>query len=257
MSARDSGSSFADHFSGHAREYAQLRPRYSGAMFDYLASLAPARDLAWDCGTGNGQAALALAERFLSVVATDASAEQIRHAFRHERIEYRVEPAEATSVDDRSVDLVTVGTAAHWFDFDRFYMEIRRVAKPGGVLAVWTYHFPHSLGRDVDRAVERFYHETLRGFWPAEIRHLEEHYRTLPFPFDEIEPPAFTMEADWTLDDLMGFMSSWSASRRYREHHGRDPVVEVGDELRAAWGRADTPRRISWPLHFRIGRVFG
>lgn len=224
-------------------------------MFDYLASLAPARELAWDCGTGNGQAALALAERFLRVVATDASPDQIRHAFEHERIDYRVEPAEATSIADRTMDLVTVGTAVHWFDFDRFYTEIRRVAKPGGVLAVWTYHFPHSLGTGLDRALERYYHETLRGFWPAEMHYLEEHYRTLPFPFDEIDAPPFTMEADWTLEDLTGFMSSWSASQRYREHHGRDPLEEVGEALSSAWGSSNARRRVSWPLHFRIGRV--
>ncbi len=257
MGARESGSSFSDHFSAHAREYSRRRPRYSGAMFDYLASLAPSQELAWDCATGNGQAALALAERFSRVVATDASADQIRHAFEHERVEYRVEPAEATSIDEGSVDLVTVGTAVHWFDFDPFHAEIRRVAKPGGVLAVWTYHLPSSIGPEVDQALERYYHETLRGFWPDEMHYLEEHYRTLPFPFDEIDSPRFTMEEDWTLHDLMGFMSSWSGSRRYLEHHGHDPLDEVRDTLRSGWGLAEAPRRISWPLHLRIGRVTG
>jgi len=246
---------FSDHFSDHARSYSESRPHYTAAIFDYLASLVPSLEMAWDCGTGNGQAALSLVERFRRVVATDASDEQIHHAFTHPRIDYRVEPAESTSIEPRSVDLITVGTAAHWFDFDRFWKEARRVARPGGVLAVWTYHFPAPLGPELDRILERYYHETLRGFWPEEIHYLEDHYHTLPFPFDEIEAPEFFMEAEWRLDDMIGFLSSWSASSRYREHHGREPTDEVADDIRAAWGETDDVRRIVWPLHCRIGWV--
>lgn len=225
-------------------------------MFDHLAGLAPSRRLAWDCGTGNGQAALALAERFDHVVATDASEQQIRHAFPHPRIDYRIEPAEATSLETGSVDLITVGTAVHWFDFDRFYAEVRRVARPGGILAVWTYHFP-AVEPALLRCLERYYFETLAGCWPEEIHYLEEHYRTLPFPFEEIDPPAFFMEADWTLDDLLAFMASWSGSRRYRERHNRDPLDEVRSELGEWWGDPAHAHAMRWPLHFRIGRMAG
>lgn len=156
---------FQDHFSEQAKEYARHRPTYPAAMFAYLASLAPSQELAWDCGTGNGQAAIALAEQFQHVIATDASASQIENAFPHERVEYRVEPSEQTSLPTGAVDLVTVGTAVHWFDFDRFYTEVRRVTKANGILAVWTYSFPDIMPA-VERWIENFYFMTLKGFWP-------------------------------------------------------------------------------------------
>jgi SAM-dependent methyltransferase len=245
---------FEDHFSEQAKLYAQSRPTYPPALFAYLASLAPARDLAWDCGTGNGQAALELAEHFRQVVATDASAEQIENAFPHERVTYRVEAAEETSFAPHSVDLTTVGTAVHWFDFDAFYAEVRRVTKPGGVLAVWTYHLA-IVEPAVDDLLERYYRQTLAGYWPERIRYLEERYRTLPFPLTEIDPPPFEMEADWDLNALLGFLNSWSATRRFLESEGRHPLVPLKDKLQEAWGDPEQKRHVRWPLHFRIGRV--
>lgn len=245
---------FRDHFSEQAKEYARHRPTYPPAMFDYLVSLAPTRELAWDCGTGNGQAALALAERFQRVIATDASAAQIENAFPHERIEYRVEPSEKTTLPSESVDLITVGIAVHWFDFDRFYAEVRRVAKPQGILAVWTYHFP-IIEPGIDRWLDHFYWETLKGYWPARIHYLEEHYKTLPFPFEEIKPPAFEMEATWGPDDLIGFVGSWSAVRKFLEAQGETAFEAQIQELENIWGERTQKKKIRWPLHFRIGRM--
>lgn len=245
---------FRDYFSQQARQYAQHRPGYPGELFDYLASLAPSRELAWDCGTGNGQAALGLAHWFERVIATDGSAEQIENAFPHERVEYRVERAEATSILSGTVDLITVGQAVHWFDFDAFYDEARRVAKQAGILAVWTYHLP-SIAPEVDRWLERYYRETLRAYWPERIRYLDEGYRTLPFPFEEIQPPEFFMETEWDLDCLVGFLVSWSGTRRYFEAGGQQSFEHELEELKQSWGGEKERRTIKWPLHFRIGRL--
>ncbi|HSJ52493.1 MAG TPA: class I SAM-dependent methyltransferase, partial [Anaerolineae bacterium] len=247
---------FEDHFSEHAQDYARYRPCYSADLFDYLAAIAPARRLAWDCGTGNGQAAVELVKHFERVVGTDASADQIAAAFTHERIEYRVERAEEASLEPGTVDLVTVAIAVHWFDFEAFYRQVRRVLKPDGVLAVWTYALP-VIDAAVDRALARYFGQVLAGYWPERIRYIEEEYRTLPFPFPELAPPAFEMEADWDLGQLLGFLHSWSATRKYAKEQGINPLKIIWPELAAAWGDASRKRAICWPLHMRVGRHGG
>ena len=245
---------FRDYFSAQAKEYALHRPVYPQKMFDYLASLAPSKELAWDCGTGNGQAALALAENFQHVIATDASAAQIESAFPHEKIEYRVEPSENTTIASNSIDLITVGTAVHWFDFEAFYQEVRRVSKQNGILAVWTYHFP-VIEPEIDHWLEHFYWDTLSGFWPERIHYLEERYKTLPFPFEEIKPPEFEMQAIWELDNMAGFLASWSAVRNLVEAQGESAFDKPIKELERIWKKGTRKRKFRWPLHFRIGRV--
>lgn len=245
---------FRDYFSLQSKEYARHRPSYPDAMFDYLASLVPSKELAWDCGTGNGQAALALAGRFKRVIATDASTSQIENAFPHKRISYRVEQSEKTTISSNSVDLITVGTAVHWFDFNLFYAEVRRVSKPGGILAVWTYSFP-IIEPEIDRWLEDFYWKTLSGFWPERIHYLEERYKTLPFPFEEIQPPEFEMEATWSVDDLIGFLASWSAVRKLVQAQGKVAFEGPVKELERIWGKQTKERAIRWPLYFRIGKV--
>jgi SAM-dependent methyltransferase len=244
---------FRDHFSEQAKDYARHRPTYPAAMFAYLASLAPTRELAWDCGTGNGQAALALAEQFDHVIATDASATQIENAFPHERVEYRIEPSERTTLLSNSVDLVTVGTAVHWFDFDPFYTEVRRVSKANGIIAVWTYSLP-IIDPTVDRWLDHFYWDALKGFWPERIHYLEERYEKLPFPFEEIQPPTFEMEADWDADDLFGFLASWSAVRKLVVAQGEAAFEDQARELASIWGKPER-KKIRWRLYFRIGKI--
>lgn len=253
MANEPKSSNFEDHFSSHSEQYSQSRPKYPDAIYAYLASLAPARSLAWDCGTGNGQAAIGLAAHFERVHATDASAEQIAHAYPHERVDYRVEPAEHVSLADLSTDLVTVAVAIHWFNFDEFYREVRRVLKPAGILAAWTYHLPE-ISPEIDPLLDRYYRDTLNGYWPERIRYLEERYKTLPFPFEEILPPPFVMEVNWTLTQLAGFLNSWSATQRYQAQKGHHPLELIWDQLCAAWGDEDQARLIRWTLHFRIGR---
>lgn len=244
---------FEDHFSGHSEQYAQHRPRYPDEIYDYLASIAPSHSLAWDCGTGNGQAALGLAKHFDRVYATDASAGQIAMAYSHEKVDYHVEPAEQVSLHDSSVDLVTVAVAIHWFNFDEFYREGKRVLKPEGILAAWTYSLTE-ISPEIDELVQKYYWEILKGYWPERIHYLEERYETLPFPFEEITPPPFTMEIHWNLIQFAGFLDSWSATQRYKAQNGKHPLALIWDQLSAAWGDEKETRLVRWPLYFRIGR---
>jgi len=253
MSNTSKAFNFEDHFSEHSEQYAQHRPHYPDEIYAYLASIAPGRSLAWDCGTGNGQAAIGLARHFDKVHATDASAEQISRAYPHDHVDYRVEPAEHVSLHASSADLVTVAVAIHWFNFDEFYREVKRVLKPDGILAAWTYSFPE-ISPQIDPLVNRYYFEILAGYWPERIHYLEERYETIPFPFEEIIPPSFVMEINWNLIQFAGFLDSWSATQRYKVQKGSHPVEVIWPKLLAAWGNENDQRLIRWPLHFRMGR---
>jgi SAM-dependent methyltransferase len=244
---------FQDHFSKGSSDYARYRPTYPRRLFAWLASQVRQRRRAWDCATGNGQAAVALAEFFAEVVATDASAEQLEHAAPHRRVVYARAAAETSGLPPASVDLVTVAQAVHWLDFDAFWAEVRRVLVPGGVIAVWCYGTFHGEPA-VDALLQRFYDETVGPFWPPERRFIDDAYRTLPFPFEEIHAPELALEETWTLEQLLGYLGTWSATRRCREATGEDPVEALRGEIAAVWGDPDRPRRLVWPLHLRAGR---
>jgi ubiquinone/menaquinone biosynthesis C-methylase UbiE len=246
---------FHDHFSSVANRYADFRPRYPAVLFDYLATLVPRDSLVWDCAAGNGQATVDLAERFARVVATDASREQISSARAHPKIEYRVAPAEQSGLPDGSVGLLTVAQALHWFDFERFYAEVRRVLKPGGVLAVWAYGIAEVEGEAANRLTQDYYANTVGPYWPPERRLVEEGYRTIPFPFAEIPTPAIRMETRWTLEQLAGYFSTWSATNRFIKATGRNPLEPLMQELAQVWGDPNVPRLIVWPLSWRLGRM--
>lgn len=246
--------SFADYFSGVSAAYAAFRPHYPEALFTFLAQAAPARQAAWDCGTGSGQAALGLARHFARVTATDASDAQIAHATPHARITYRVAPADASGLPDESVDLVTAAQAVHWFDRPRFWAEARRVLRPRGVIAVWTYVL-FEIAPEIDPIVRRFYADTVAPFWPPERRLTEERYRTIEFPFAEFPVPEFTIEEQLTLEDVAGYIRTWSATRGFVRRHGRDPVDDLVTELAPAWGNPRTPRLARWRLAVRAGRA--
>ncbi len=246
-------SAFPDHFSAGSPDYARYRPDYPDRLFDYLAGLAPARRRAWDCATGSGQAALGLARRFAQVIATDASAEQIGAARPHRRVRYRVAPAEESGLEGGSVELVTAAQALHWFDRPRFWSEVRRVLVPGGVVAVWCYDLLRA-GARVDVAVNRLYRDIVGPYWPADRALVEQGYRTIEFPFEEVEPPSFRMEKRWSLSDLVGYLGTWSATRRYGQVRGEDPIGLVRADLTRAWGPPERVRRIRWDLALRVGR---
>ncbi len=248
-----SASSFRDHFSSHAADYARYRPDYPGALFDFLASLAPARRRAWDCATGSGQAAAGLASRLEEVVATDASASQIAAAVAKPGILYRVAHADASGLPNGSVDLVTVAQALHWLDRDRFWPEAYRVLAPGGVIAVWCYDLLR-ITPDVDAVVRRLSTEVVGRYWPPERAIVERGYGTLEFPFEEVPAPAFAMAKLWTFPDLLGYLRTWSANRRFEEATGNDPLRIVEGQLRAAWGQPGSARTARWDLDLRVGR---
>ncbi|HKJ07730.1 MAG TPA: class I SAM-dependent methyltransferase [Gammaproteobacteria bacterium] len=242
---------FEDHFSRQSGSYAASRPDYPATLFRYLAGIAPAHDRAWDCATGNGQAAVALAPHFHEVIATDASAQQLSHAPRRSGIAYRVAGAEESGIETGSVDLVTVAQALHWFDRERFYAEVAGVLKPGGVLAVWSYNLLQ-ISPELDRLIGRLYGDIVGGYWPAQRRLVEDGYRSLDLPFPELSPPAFEMVAHWSLGRLMSYLGSWSAVQRYKDAKGPDPVALIADRLRAAWG-SEEHRAVRWPLALRVG----
>ncbi|WP_324779219.1 class I SAM-dependent methyltransferase [Thiobacillus sedimenti] len=246
-------SGFKDHFSSASDRYAAYRPAYPATLFAWLANQCAEHDTAWDCATGSGQAALGLAAHFRAVVATDASAEQLRHAQAHPAVTYRVAPAEASGLADCSVDLVTVAQAAHWFDLPRFHAEVARVLKPGGVIALWGYGrmvLPGAL----DAPFQRFYSETVGPYWPPERALIDDAYRSLAFPYTEIDAPPCFIEVEWTLPRLVDYLSTWSAVKRYRAAEGHDPLPALETALAPLWGGADRPRRLQWPLFLRVGR---
>jgi SAM-dependent methyltransferase len=245
---------FKDHFSGHADIYREARPTYPPQLFAWLAQQVPDRQLAWDCGCGNGQATVAVADHFTRVIGTDPSATQISAAEGRPNVDYRVEPAEHSSLAGTSASLVTVAQALHWFDHTAFYSEVNRVLKPKGLFAAWAYSDCVTGDAAIDRIKDRLYIDLTGPYWPPERVYVDAGYKTLPFPFVEIAAPAFPMVASWTLDHLLAYFRSWSATQRYIKSNGEDPVALIEPELRAAWGDADLQREVRWQFHLRCGR---
>jgi len=264
MSAKDvSGASFQDHFSGHASQYAEARPNYPVALFQYLSDFCETSNLAWDCATGNGQAALGLAEHFQQVIATDASAEQLREAIPHERITYRHLEAEAQFLDSQSVDLVTVAQALHWFDLERFYAQVNRVLKPGGAIAVWTYAEHRVDGGGVlDEIVADFYVNVLADYWPLGRTQVKNRYQDISFPFKRETTPEFPLQVHWNADQHWAYLMSWSATQRFLAEsvveveamRRREYLRQLELTLQQHWG-SDDVKTISWPLTLLVGRT--
>lgn len=244
----------SDHFSAQASAYKDFRPGYPAPLFDWLARIAPASGLAWDCGCGNGQASASLAQRFERVIATDLSRQQLALAVPADNLEYRCEPAEHSTLAARSVDLIFVGQAIHWFDHAAFYREVQRVARPGATLVAVTYNLLQ-IAPALDELIGRLYHETLAGYWPIERRHVETGYRSIPFPFDRIETPAIQHQAAWSLPQLLGYFESWSAVAAYRKKTGNDPLDGYRAALQTAWGEPAGRHQINWPLSILAGVV--
>lgn len=246
---------FKDHFSQRAALYATYRPHYPPALFQYVAGLASQRDLALDCGTGNGQAAIELAKHFARVVGTDPSQPQIDNATSRPNIEYRLARAERSGMPSRSVDLVTAAQALHWFDAPAFFAEAKRVLKPDGAIAVWGYGDPILDTSPLQRLLHAFNRVKLEPYWFAERKLLLDGYRSIDFPFVEIEPPVFELRASWTLAELLGYLRTWSSTARYVEQHSIDPVSELEPALSREWGEASSARLIRWPLYLRVGKL--
>lgn len=246
--------SFKDLFSGHASDYQKYRPNYPAGLFQYLASITPSKEAAWDAGCGNGQASVGLADHFGKVFATDPSGPQIEKAAAHEKIVYSRAPAEHSGLADYSVSLVTVAQAFHWFDQEAFFREVRRVCEPGGRLAIWCYELS-SVDEDVDPVVMRLYQDVLGSFWDPARRMVEEGYRHEKLPFGELQPPPFELTAHWDMHDYLGYIGTWSALQKYKKEHGPDPREIIADELRQAWGDPKERKEVNWPLSLRVFQV--
>ena len=250
----ESQMSFKDHFSGHAADYGRFRPRYPNELFDYLGLLCVEKRLAWDCATGNGQAANGLSSRFDRVVATDASRQQINYADLHINIEYIVARAEAAPLPDASVDLISVAQAMHWFDLESFYAEVRRVLKPGGVLAVWSYQLA-TIEPVIDAIVEEYYEDIVGDYWPEERNVVMDGYKDIPFPFSQMTNPEFLMTVEWNLQQILGYLGTWSATRRYIVDNSLDPLKLISDSLATAWGDELQTRPVRWPLTLLCAKI--
>lgn len=244
---------FKDHFSAHARHYATARPLYPKELFDWIAGQCRTHSLVWDAGCGNGQASIALAEYFDEVFASDPSATQIASAAPHPNIRYAVAAAEQCSLPDNTVDCVCVAQALHWFEFERFFSEAKRVLRADGPLVVWTYE-RSSVNAAVDAVFEKLYRGTLDAYWPPERTHVESGYQNIVIPFNEIATPDFELRCDWTLSQYLSYLRSWSASQRYLKATGKDAVSDIENEMLFAWGNPDETRTVKWPMIVRAGR---
>lgn len=244
---------YKDLFSAQAADYAKFRPTYPRELFQWLASQTREHEAAWDCGTGNGQAARVLADFFKRVFATDPSEKQLQAAEMKPNVVYSVGSAEASGLADRSVDLVTVAQAYHWFDHPRFFDEIRRVGRPGALVAVWSYGLAR-ISPEVDAVVMRLYDGILGSYWEKERHHVMEGYRGLPFDFPRLEVPQFEMRTEWTLEALVGYLGTWSALQTRLKATGQDPLELVFQELQEAWGETGA-RPVVWDLTVLAGRL--
>jgi SAM-dependent methyltransferase len=246
--------SFKDHFSGHAADYRSHRPTYPPELFAWIARQVPRAGLAVDVGCGNGQASVGLAAVAERVIAVDPSREQIEQAEAHPRVEYRVAPAERTGLEPGRADVVLAAQAFHWFDHAAFFVELRRIARPGALFVAAAYA-TCAIAPAIDAAVHRLYEDILGPCWPPERRHVESGLRDLPFPLAEIAAPPFAMCARWNLGRLRGYLGTWSALKAWQRAHDRDPREEIDAQLAAAWGDPASEREVRWPLALRAGRV--
>jgi ubiquinone/menaquinone biosynthesis C-methylase UbiE len=239
-----------DLFSKVARGYAAFRPSYPRALFACLSRLVEQHQCAWDCATGNGQAAVMLADYFDHVFATDQSRNQTSHGTPHPKITYSVATAENSGLKAKSIDLITVAQAFHWFDRDAFVKEVKRVAKGGAVLALFCYGLC-TINKETDAIVHYLYENVLGPFWEPERKLVEENYDNIHLPFEKLMVPNFDMFAYWTFEHLIGYLRTWSALISYQEKIGTDPLQPLLKALFEAF-HSDEKRKVSWVLKPKV-----
>lgn len=254
-------SNFKDHFSTQSYDYSKYRPDYPQELFDFILAEAGItnpgqleRKTAWDCGTGNGQAAVVLSNYFDKIFATDPSTEQIKNAKQKNNIEYSVASAENSNLPSNSVDLITVAQALHWFDFDNFFSEVKRVAKSNSVIAVWSYE-KCFIDEEIDKVFIHLYKDILGNYWAYERKHVENAYRDIPFPFDKIKEKVFYMKKHWNLNDFMGYLSTWSAVQKYIKTNGNNPLELVVDNFEKAWKNHASIKEVNFPVTVKTGKI--
>ncbi len=242
-----------DNFSAESDKYAKYRPRYPEDLFGYLKSIVPARQNAWDCGTGNGQVAYELARIFDNVFATDVSHAQIENARQAMNIAYSVQPAEKTNFGNRQFDLIVVAQAIHWFDFERFYAEVRRTAKENAFICVVGYG-RIEITEQINNLITLFYNNVIGAYWDKERKYIDEGYKTIPFPFKEIEAPNFVNKLHWDFEHLIGYLNTWSAVKHFIRENGYNPIDQLKRELEHHWDKNQI-REVCFRLLLRIGQI--
>jgi SAM-dependent methyltransferase len=242
-----------DNFSTGSADYVTFRPDSPAEVFDFIYDHVNSFDTAWDCGTGNGQVACKLAEKFKRVYGTDISNEQIQLAKKKDNITYLQERAEQTSLPDNSMDLIKIAQAIHWFDFEKFYHEVKRVAKPGALIATWTYS-TLKLTPEVNEVIDQLYDPITGPYWDKERKLVDTGYSTIPFPFKEIPVPEFQIIRHWDMVQVLGYLRTWSGVKHYVKKEGHDPTLLVLDDLKKAWG-SEPFLQVRWPVHMRAGLV--
>jgi len=243
-----------DIFSKQADSYVTFRPESPGELYEFLLKKVSCFETAWDCGTGNGQVAAKLADYFEIVYGTDISEKQLSNAIKKPNIIYKAERAEQTSLADSSADLITVAQAIHWFDFENFYKEVNRVAKPGALIAAWTYILLEIDKGPIDEIVNNIYVGILGPYWDKERKLVDEQYRTIPFPFEEIPVPVFYNKKQWTLEHLLGYLNTWSSAGHYRAQMGHSPIDMIKADLEKHWKEGEV-KEVVFPIYMRLGRV--
>lgn len=240
-------------FGDNADDYRAFRPHYPDALFAWLARAAKENRLAWDCGSGSGQAAVGLSRHFIKVLATDPDERQLALAPKEANVDYRIARAEDDLGLRKEVDLIACACSIHWFDLPRFYENARRALRPDGIIAAWTYDWPRTEVEPIDLILRKLKEDILGPFWGQNSSLYFNRYETLPFPFKEIESPPFHTPIARSKSDLMSFLKTWSAVEKYRLRYDSDPLALIDRELEAAW-RADPPNLpLSAPLYIRCG----
>lgn len=241
-----------DNFSTQASLYSKYRPSYPPELFNFLLSNVNHRETAWDCATGNGQTAKELASHFKQIFATDISQKQLDNAYKAGNIIYSKQPAEQTNFSNHQFDLITISQALHWFNFDNFFTEVRRVGKPGSWIAAWTYPLLR-VNANIDIEIEEFHYNTLEKYWDEERKYVDQNYTTIPFPFNEIKTPVFSIEYHWTLEDFEGFFNTWSAVQKYIAANSHNPVHQLIKSVQPHW--QGEKMKIIFPIYMRMGRL--
>lgn len=239
-----------DNFSAQAELYAKYRPHYPNELYEFIFEHVHVFDKAWDCATGNGQVASVLSHRFDKVFGTDISQQQLSEAATQPNIEYRIGSAESSGLEEK-VDLITVAQAIHWFKIEGFYQEVKRLAKPHTVLAYWGYELM-TINETVDPLILHFYNNTLDGFWDPERKFLENAYKDINVPLHDVKRKLFTYQVDWSIDQLTGYLSSWSSVQKYIKKHHINPVDSLRKEIKPLWKDKLT---ISFPIFLTIGCI--
>ncbi|MFP2996297.1 class I SAM-dependent methyltransferase [Spongiivirga sp. MCCC 1A20706] len=242
-----------DHFSSHADDYVKYRPTYPSDLYRFLEAEVPNKNVAWDCGTGNGQVAFQLAKRFCQVYATDISQQQLDMALTKDNIEYSVQAAEETTFSNDLFDLVIVAQAIHWFNFEKFYAEVRRTARKNARICVVGYGLI-KICPEVDNIIGDFYSSVIRPYWDDERKFIDENYKTIPFPFKEIQTPKFVNKHRWNLNHLIGYLNTWSAVKRFIKENNHNPIDDLKIQIEKYWGDTEI-KQVNFPILLRLGKI--